>query len=138
MTRASLPHPEDEPEIPPELAADLTELLRPRAVTPEVERSILAAARARLEPSAPRRLSLLRWLVASAAAAALVLWLMRANPAEPEDLDGDGRVTVLDAFQLARELRGGTPNARGDLDGDGRVDERDVERVFARAVRLDA
>lgn len=46
------------------------------------------------------------------------------------DLDGDGRVTIVDAFVLAR----GTGPAI-DVDGDGVSDARDVERLADLAVR---
>ena len=63
-----------------------------------------------------------------APAAALARW----------DLDQDGRLDILDAFALARELKqGGTRNVQWDVDGDGQVDERDVAAIAARAVKLE-
>jgi hypothetical protein len=53
-----------------------------------------------------------------------------------EDLNHDGRVDILDAFQLARELRAGKKPAV-DLNGDGVVDERDADVIATRAVSLE-
>jgi hypothetical protein len=55
-----------------------------------------------------------------------------------EDLNHDGRVDILDAFQLARQLQTGQKPAAGlDLNGDGVVDWRDVEVLATRAVHLE-
>ena len=54
------------------------------------------------------------------------------------DLDRDGRVDILDAFAVARQLKqGGTRNLQLDVNGDGVVDERDVAAIAARAVKLE-
>ncbi|HSV99962.1 MAG TPA: dockerin type I domain-containing protein [Sedimentisphaerales bacterium] len=54
------------------------------------------------------------------------------------DLDGNGRVDILDAFRLAKgiESRGPT-TAEWDVNGDGRIDRDDVDDVAFAAVRLD-
>jgi hypothetical protein len=55
-----------------------------------------------------------------------------------EDLNHDGRVDILDAFQLAREAQSGTKADQGrDLNGDGVVDQRDAEFIAAQAVKLE-
>ena len=55
-----------------------------------------------------------------------------------EDVNHDGRVDILDAFALARQLKAGAARAtRFDINGDGVVDERDVASIAARAVRLE-
>jgi hypothetical protein len=55
------------------------------------------------------------------------------------DLDGSGRVTILDAFRLARQVEAHGPvDKRWDLNGDGRVDQADVDLVACAAVRLDS
>jgi hypothetical protein len=107
-------------------------------VSPAVEAAVLAAARARLAERPPRPRRRLPWLAPLVAAAAVVLWLLRAPASGRADLDGNGRVDVLDAFRLARELGSAEADPRADFDGDGGVDERDVEHVLALAVRLDA
>ena len=68
-------------------------------------------------------------------------------PAEGRaDVDGNGRVDILDAFQLARRIetrgpadptRSGAADTQWDLNGDGRVDKDDVSLVASAAVRLD-
>ncbi|HSP99020.1 MAG TPA: dockerin type I domain-containing protein [Candidatus Dormibacteraeota bacterium] len=46
------------------------------------------------------------------------------------DLNGDGRVDVLDAFALARAVTRGTPQV-------GDADRHDVDLILAMAVSLD-
>jgi hypothetical protein len=53
-----------------------------------------------------------------------------------EDVTGDGRVDILDAFALARRIERADVR-QPDLNSDGRVDQRDVEALAARAVRLE-
>jgi hypothetical protein len=127
-------------------------------VPDELDRAILSEARRRL----PRwRLITLRRLMPLAAAAAVLVVagvaLVRMQgprapeaaraavarravetpPAAMEDIDGDGRVDILDAFALARRVESGRePSRRHDLNRDGRVDRADVELVAAAAVRL--
>ena len=53
------------------------------------------------------------------------------------DVDGNGRVDILDAFRLARDIEArGPADLRWDLNGDGRVDKDDVDLVALAAVRL--
>jgi hypothetical protein len=55
-----------------------------------------------------------------------------------EDVNRDSLVNILDAFQLARELRSGAPvPPRFDFNGDGIVNRADVDAVAAEAVRLE-
>jgi hypothetical protein len=55
-----------------------------------------------------------------------------------EDLNGDGKVDILDAFMLAKKLRGGAASElRLDVNGDGMIDRRDVETIAAHAVSLE-
>lgn len=51
------------------------------------------------------------------------------------DLDGNGRVDILDAFAMARQIRSGDSGAR-DVNGDGRFDHLDVDLVAREAVML--
>src|SRR3954447_4693053 len=55
----------------------------------------------------------------------------------PGDLDGDGRVTIFDAFLLARGLRDGRIDGAWDINRDGAVNERDVSLIAQRAVHLE-
>jgi hypothetical protein len=55
-----------------------------------------------------------------------------------EDVNRDSIVNILDAFQLARELRSGVPlPSRFDFNGDGIVNRGDADAVAAKAVRLE-
>ena len=54
-----------------------------------------------------------------------------------EDLNHDGQVDILDAFQLAREIKSGKVPANEDFNGDGKVDAADVEFLAKRAVSLE-
>jgi len=135
---------------------DLRNLFEPAgSVPPEVDRAILAQAPHRL--ARPRRIILpLRWAGGIAAAAAVItlgvfLYYGARSDNHPSsiihhqsaaaerraDLDGNGRVDILDAFQLARHVESREPvDAGWDLTGDGRVDREDVDAVAFAAVRL--
>lgn len=92
-----------------------------------------------------RRVGRRRIAVAVAAAAAVIFLAVQLpflgavdRTADPADVDGDGRVDMLDAFVLARGLANGRLlPARHDLDGSGTVDARDVDAVAQRAVALE-
>ena len=56
----------------------------------------------------------------------------------PSDIDGNGRVDILDAFKLARGIEGVERGAtEWDINGDGVVNREDVDYVAFKAVRLD-
>jgi hypothetical protein len=141
--------PPGEPELPAALAEALGGLHPRPAVAPEIDRALLAEARAGFLRR--RRF----WLAAravgatAAAAAAIVLAVVavrerrQAAPvaatqgaAVVGDLDGSGRVDVLDAFLLARRVRDGTSTRADDVTGDGVVDQSDVDRVAGMAVSV--
>jgi hypothetical protein len=62
----------------------------------------------------------------------------RAPAYAREDVNRDGRVDILDAFLLARQLQSGdNPGSSLDLNGDGVVDHRDAESIAAKAVKLE-
>ncbi len=141
----------EELEAPGRLREDLAALYgAPVRVPPEVDEAVVAMARQRLSPRR-RQWRLRRWLAAGAAVAAVVLlvfsvWPHRRLPPGPSvadsaptmDLDGSGRVDVLDAFLLARYLA--TSQAlpeEWDVDQDGTVDQQDVTGIVMSAVRLD-
>ena len=125
------------------------------AVPERVDQAIRQQARFRLTPL--RRKHLQRRVASVAAVAAALLlcvWMpWSAKDKAParhrgeavadeavqlrEDLDGNGRIDVLDAFQLAREIAAGrTGNGPRDFDGDGQVDDADVEHLASLAVRI--
>jgi hypothetical protein len=62
-----------------------------------------------------------------------------ARAADPDDINGDGTVNILDALALARLAQPGAARPAGvDLDRnqDGVVDERDADAIARAAVRL--
>ena len=142
--------PNHDPLIPPRLAADLRRLYSgPVNVPSNVDEVILNQARSRF--AGRRRVRLILALAAPAAAAAAIAGILitawpAASPpalhspsvakADPADVDHNGRVDILDALALARQIESGRTSA-GDLNGDGRVDAADVEAIARSAVRLD-
>lgn len=138
-------------DAPKELLDDLGALYRVELpVPPEVDRAIIAMARERLAPRRRLRLSL-RWAWAGAVAAAVLLAVWIAYPpgrhekaplrsghyAAKEDFDGSGRVDILDAFALAREIESGRSHSlKWDMNGDGFVDRGDVDAIAMAAVSL--
>jgi len=127
-------------------AKDLRLLFEPgRGVRPEIDRAVMdAAARHLKRPHRSRR-----WVywAGSAAAAMIVAGVLlmnfgkSANTHAPvalkNDIDRNGAVDILDAFQLARQI-GVTdePDPTWDANGDGVVDQKDVDAVAFAAVRL--
>ncbi len=118
----------------------------------DVDRAVMAAARERLRPRR-RRTVVLRWAGAMAAAVVLVVVgvaVTRDAGPEPapaaaaerlvavrEDLDGSGRVDILDAFWLARRIEtSDAPSDTWDIDGDGAVGQGDVDLIAMAAVRV--
>jgi hypothetical protein len=146
-------HDRDEAlEAPSSLVSALKRLPQERIfIPPTVDESVLRAARKQLERPELPRLGWFRFAPWLAAAAALVVlasiprYFKQPSPGAAGDsvfargdLNHDGRVDILDAFALARQLKqGGKPNPQLDLNGDGMVDERDVAALAARAVKLE-
>ncbi len=54
------------------------------------------------------------------------------------DIDGNGRVDILDAYAMARGLanESSPPNPAWDINADGTIDQRDIDAVAQSAVRL--
>lgn len=152
----------EEPKAPAKLVAALKEPSARRVfVPPSVDAAVLKAAREHLARSpAPRSPSggeragvrgmfarLLRpWIlwptVATACIALAGLAYFTSHSSHQqfarEDLNRDGRVDILDAFQLARETQSGVkPAAIADLNNDGVVDRRDAELIVTHAVKLE-
>ena len=127
-------------ELPDELIRDLRAVYRRRVEVPAaVDATIHLAARRRLR-SPWRRLAPLAGLAAAACVAAGV-WVTLPSPAPavasagPMDLNRDGRVDVLDAFTLAREVREGNGS---DLTADRAADRARVGAIAQVAVALPA
>jgi hypothetical protein len=125
--------PEDDLNAPGGLMADLSALYgRTIPVPSAVDAAILAQAR-RQGMRIRRMRILLRWGGGAAAAAAVLLVALRlAQPTRPSS-----HVTILDAFSLARQLKSGVkPDKSWDINGDGVIDQKDVDALAAKAVRL--
>ncbi len=139
-----------------QLERDLRQLYDREVPVPQgVDHRILDLARMRLSGRRGRRRWVLRWAVGSAAAAGLLvavllLWPYQQGRQEPgevrqnyagvplrEDIDHNGRVDILDAFAVARDLRDRRePDPRADLNHDGRIDSDDVTLIAQAAVSL--
>jgi hypothetical protein len=144
--------PDEALEAPPRLVSALKRLPQePVFVPPTADEAILRAARRHLEGSPRARPGWFRLMPWVAAAAAILLLatipqlfhktapgLAPGSTFAHADLNHDGRVDILDAFALARQLKSGQSiNPQLDLNGDGVVDERDVATIAARAVTLE-
>jgi len=134
--------------LPEESRVALEDLRKTRLlVSPAVDAAVLAKAREHLKGRAGSLLPwkpLLPW-AAMAASFVVVAWLVHTvtRPAAPaasfvrEDINHDGRVDILDAFALARQIEsGGTLEARWDINDDGQINRADVGAIAARAVSL--
>ncbi|MEN6578378.1 MAG: dockerin type I domain-containing protein [Phycisphaerales bacterium] len=133
--------------------SDLRGLFEPTgSVPPQVDGAILEQARRRLTKRRPMILRF-RWAAGIAAAAAVIalVAVLHMQPATrrpqsvarvtgPEsriDLDGNGRVDILDAFRLAKGIESrGPADSNWDINGDGRINRADVDTVAFAAVRL--
>ncbi len=140
-----------DPDQLPDLARDLARLADARIEVPRsVDDAVMRAARTALTRRSVH--PAFRWAAWTAAAAGIVLavWVggnLTQRPAAPEvasmmapavagDVDRSGRVTILDAFALARQLDSGRAAAAGDFNGDGLIDRADVDLIAMAAVRL--
>lgn len=142
-------HDGEAPNAPARLVAALKEPPPRRVfVPPTVDDAVLAAARRHL--ARPPRFGFaglrpwLFWPAAATVGIALIgigLFLARQAGWPPEfareDINRDGQVDILDAFALARAVRGGDQPSSLDLNGDGTVDGRDAEQIAAQAVKLE-
>jgi hypothetical protein len=81
----------------------------------------------------------LRWGGGAAAAAAILLVALRIVPDRRPVFDSRARVTILDAYSLARQIKvGGKIDKSWDVTGDGGIDQADVDAIAQRAVALPA
>ncbi len=119
------------------------------ALPPDRDEAIRTVARRRAFEVRQRlvRRRLVRLASSVAAAAALLGVLVTAHwkgtsgrPAMAvslaSDLNGDGKVDILDALALARKADHGDADPRWDVNRDGRVDALDVDYVARAAVSL--
>ena len=151
-------------ELPDAVKAALRKRFGPVPDVPSsIDQSILADARRHFEQHGPaalrltkrRRVSVWQWTaIGSTVAAACVLFfaLMPQQPNQAvkivatsdgsasgeertSDVDRSGRVDILDAFAMAREMRDGRSGFR-DINHDGRFDQLDIDLVAREAVKL--
>jgi hypothetical protein len=141
---------QSDPKLPERLVEELRGLQPGLTVPAEVDRAVLGEARAGY--ARRRRFWLAARAVGAASAAAaaavvvLVLYLdhrkkasapVAATQAIAGDVDGNGRVDILDAFVLARKVEAKAQAAKGDdVNGDGVIDRRDVDAVAGMAVSV--
>ncbi len=129
---------------------ELEQLHKPGfSVPPEVDRAVLGLARQQLGVRNRRRL-LFRVAAVTTAAAAITFAFFPwdtdqpvSPPAEnaqfvalPEDVDRNGRVDILDAFTLARNIEADRASNQHDLNTDGVVNQADVDTIALAAVSL--
>lgn len=114
-------------DLPESIVARLERADRVQAIVdPRTDRAIVAEARRYFLATRPRRASkpILRWALPLAAAAAVLVAVLVVQPfgllRAADDIDGSGRVDILDAFALARS----------------QADQERVEALAARIVSL--
>ena len=140
-------------KISDEFGADLGKLFRPQSSIPsEVDRAILdKASRKLIRPRG--RHSIIRKIGIAVATAAVIILAFSLDlsrqsrqgtpvtyfaEAKSADIDHSGRVDILDAFKLARQIESAAAiDTSFDMNGDGHVDQGDVEFIAKAAVRLD-
>jgi hypothetical protein len=128
------------PQIPERLKNDLNALFKPKLpILAEADRAILDRAFQLLLYRHQRRRRIFQWVGSAAAAAAIIICLsIFLNHATPQaDIDHNGRVNILDAFALARQIETtDTPDKKWDINKDGLVNQADVDTVALVAVEL--
>jgi hypothetical protein len=134
---------EFEPEIPERLKADLGALFKPASPVPaELDRAVLNRTCRHLLSRQRRWYRVIRWAGSVAAAAAIIIlacvfFNLNHSTVGP-DIDHNGRVDILDAFKLARQIESSdVHNRKLDFNGDGVVNQEDVDIVALAAVHLD-
>jgi hypothetical protein len=144
----------DAPESLPALASGLKAIASHQsAATPdEADRRMRHAIQHHFAQQGRRSTSRRRMLGWSGAIAALLglaitAWLLVPRQpvattwslveVQPADIDRSGRVDILDAWALARQVEANATASSGlDINGDGVVDHRDVDAVAMQAVSI--
>lgn len=136
--------------ISEELTKDLKSLFEPHhSVSPQIDRAVMDQAASRLRCRKNRRF-VYGSVCVTAAAAVIIIGFLFLDPSRNADMDRsiesvavrmdinkDGTVDVLDAFNLARQLKANEPiRMEWDINADGTVDRQDVDQVAFAAVRL--
>jgi len=128
---------------PKELVEDLSALYAAKVPVPsEVDETIVSMARRRFARRRKPRPVLL-WAsagaIATAAAVLLAVWIVGLPRQARADIDGNGRVDILDAFTLAGHVKAGVEmRDEWDINADGGVDWADVKVAALAAVVKDA
>jgi hypothetical protein len=134
---------EFEPEIPARLKADLGALFKPiHPVPAELDRAVIDRTYRHLLTRQRRWYRAIRWAGSVAAAAAIIIFACvffnLDHSTNGADIDHNGRVDILDAFKLARQIESSNvQNKKLDFNGDGVVNQEDVDVVALAAVHLD-
>ncbi len=142
---------QSEPAVPAKLADALRQISRQPIDTRELDTRVLACADRLGSPSSfPIRLSMGRLVglggaLAAGLALAMVFWPQLSQPRSASlaqssianDFDRDGRVTVLDAYLVARGVRDGTVDPAWDADASGTVNLSDADAIAQLAVLLE-
>jgi hypothetical protein len=131
------------------LKSDLGSLFKAEhSVPPEIDRAILDKASKRfVRPK--KRIRVFRWAGSVAAAAAIIIVAfvfffqsdyitpMSTMSMEGADIDRSGRVDILDAFKLAKQIQSvNNPDKKWDINGDGLVNRGDVDFIASAAVKI--
>lgn len=151
-------------KLPDSLMAALRTRFSPLPDVPSnIDQSILADARCHLKQQGPaalrpkrwRRVSVWQWTAIGSAVAAACVLVVAIQQLQPQsensftaesntmlsdavltrDVDLNGRIDILDAFAIARQMRRGRDKVY-DLNHDGRFDETDIDIVAREAVKL--
>jgi hypothetical protein len=124
------------------LRRDLEQVL---GEAPELPDRLRASVLEYMAPGLVRRAPRPWWRQPAAAglAAAAVLTLLVLRPDSPQspmmsgDLNRDGRVDILDAWQLSRAIESESVGQdAGDLDADGEITPGDLERLMQQIVTV--
>jgi len=125
-----------------ELRRDLGAVFGQVEPSDQLRASVLQAADRHLAGRQVRRIPRPLWrrpalATAVAAAAAIVLLLARPDaPVPTGDLNGDGRIDILDAWRLSSDLRTGQGQDQADLDADGEITPDDLDRLLEQIVSV--
>jgi hypothetical protein len=133
-------------DLPPRLRDALARLDEPAVhVLPALDARILSRAKAdyarrtRFRPA-------LRWIsaITAVAAAVAIAFIVQATLLHPAvhlakgDINGNGRIDMLDAYVLAKRVAsGGKLDPAWDVNGDGMVDQKDVDWIASAAVSIE-
>lgn len=141
-------------QLSDEFKKDLGNLFKPGdSVPPEIDRAILDKATIRIFGRKKRYRIIRRIGTVAATAAVIILAFSLDLSKKPKtqapatslaqtvsfDIDQSGRVDILDAFKLARNIESNqTGIERGlDMNNDGTIDRKDIDTVALAAVALD-